>query len=42
MKSEAIKNHLGSLSEMKGPHSTQLTCSLGKEADLGCPEEVQE
>lgn len=42
MKSEAIKTHLGSLSEMKGPHSRQLTCSLGKEADLGCPEEVQE
>lgn len=29
-------------SETKGPLSRQLTCSLGKEADLGCPEEVQE
>lgn len=29
-------------SETKGPLSRQLTCSLGKEADLRCPEEVQE
>jgi len=42
MKSEAIKNHPGLLSDVRGSHSGQLTCSLGEEADLGCPEEVQE